>query len=157
MLGLLPIVYDCPPYTMVIWDVLRERCVSDTMCNIELQNKANFSYCMYYHISLFWIVISTPVTVTTITVTTITITTITITTIIITTITITTITITIITITTIAYLTRRLLFHTPNVPHHCQLSAKQDTLLHWKRELLWQAISNPLLTASFQRMLIYCF
>jgi hypothetical protein len=34
---------------MVIRDVLWECYVSDTMCNIKLQNEANFPYCMYYH------------------------------------------------------------------------------------------------------------
>ena len=45
-----------------------------TVCNIELQNEANFSYCMHFINPLFSIVISTTITITAITITTITIT-----------------------------------------------------------------------------------
>jgi len=113
----LPTDYDCLPCPMAIRAELGGWYLGVAGCNIELQNDANFSYCMHSINPLYSIVISTTtititaITITTNTITTITITTITITTITITTITITTITITTITITSIGYFPPRLFFH----------------------------------------------
>jgi len=100
---------------MAIREELWECYVSVTICNIELPNEANFSYCMHSINPLFSIVISTIITITTITITTITI------------------TITTITITSIGYFTLRLFFHeiyvTPpyqRSPIHCYQLAPSE-------------------------------
>jgi len=71
VLLLITIDYACLLYTLAIREVLWECYASVTMCNIELQNEANFSYCMHSINPLFSIVISTTITITTTTITTI--------------------------------------------------------------------------------------
>jgi len=97
VLRLLHIHYDYLPWTLAIIAELWECYVSATICNIELRNEANFSYCKHCINPLFSIVIST-------------------TTINITTISITIIPITTITIASIGYFTILLFVHALYVP-----------------------------------------
>ena len=146
MLGLLSVDFDSLPCTLAIREELWQCFAGIAICNIELQNEVNFSYCIHSINPLFSIVISTTITITTINIITITITTITIPTITITIITFTTITITTITstsiniatitITRIGYFTLGLFFHDLYVTplyqwtpiHHYQLAPSEARL-----------------------------
>lgn len=127
------IEYDCLLCTLADTEVVWERYVSVTVCNIKFQNQTNFSYRMHSINPVF--------SITTITITTVTT---------------TAVTITNITITSIAYFTFRLFLSGLNIIQSCRLSGMRNLLLHFHSDLWSQTKSNPLLPTGSQGMQIHC-
>jgi len=120
--------HDGLPWPLALREKLWECAAGVTVCNIEYQNEANFSYCMHSTNPHCSIIISTTVTITAITITTIPIITITITTITITTIAITTITIITFITTRVGYFTLWLFICEHYIPPRYQRSLIHHSL-----------------------------